>query len=715
MTMATASVRIPHADRFTAWFPDFLRKELAPYPGRGALVARTVIASTITMILIVTFRIPGGAVGTLVAFLLSRENLSSTARSALVFIAAFAFGGLFIPIGARFFAAEPITHFLWEGVSLMVAFFLLKTLTNYPVAIGLTVVTANIVSIWYLPGPPERNVELTLWLVLSAVIGCMVTFAVDAVFFAVSGRDEVFDGIDSRLEILQKRLECYSAGTSPQPKVENLLAQFAITGVGGMRRHLARGGYEPLRRMRLSTLVSLTGRSIDFAAALSSSMPLPPAGLIPRVDRLARHIADIRHCLQTRGEPCESAFDPEPCPTMPLLFELESMVSLMPTVFSSNNAIDPRLQVLETSSSPTRIFVEDAFSNPEHLRYVLGGTLAAMLCYIFYVGLAWPGLSTSVVTCTLTALTNVGASRQKQVLRIAGAMLGGVVFGIGAQVFVLPYIDSITGFTVLFATITAIAAWVGTSSSRLSYAGVQIALAYYLIQLSEFSIQTSLTVARDRAIGVLLGVSMMWLVFERFYPRSASDEMIRIFVRNLRLMAELLSDTPANADTAATLKVRRQREQVYHNFGDVNAQSDAVPFETGAKRAGDMAARDRIRRWQASLRTFYLLEIPLLQFRFFGPEKEKSDSYTHIEVTFRVACGQSLTHIAANIEMQLNEQGHSAVRDPSLSLLLQTLQDSHPDQLSQRERALLAMLQSIASLLDRFVDEVAAEPLYATN
>jgi len=85
-------------------------------------------------------------------------------------------------------------------------------------------------------------------------------------------------------------------------------------------------------------------------------------------------------------------------------------------------------------------------------------------------------------------------------------------------------------------------------------------------------------------IGVLVGTSMMWVVFERFYPRWAGDEMVRVFVRNLRLMAELTSDTPANADSQAIFKIRRQREQIYRNFGEVNAQSDAVPFETGDRR-----------------------------------------------------------------------------------------------------------------------------------
>lgn len=713
--MATVSAHIPHVNRFSTWFPDFLRKELAPYPGRGTVVARTTIAATLTMILIVTFRIPGGVVGTLCAFILSREDLVGTAKSALAFVTAFALAMIFIPIGGRFFAAEPITHFLWEAASLLAAFFFLKTLTNYAVAIGLSLVTTNILAIWYLPGPTEHNVELTLWQVAAAVIGAIVTFAVELVFHALHPRDEVMDGVDYRLELVQKRMENYAAGTAPPAETENLLAQLVIVGVGTLRRYLARGSYESLQRARLSTLVSLTGRSVDFTAALSSSMTFFSADLAPRAERLARHIADIRHCLKTRGEPCESAFQPELPPTTPLLYELESMVSLMPSVFLSGKAIDPRLQVLDTESSPDRIFVRDAFSNPEHLRFILSGTLAAMACYVLYVGLAWPGIATSVTTCVLTALTNVGASRQKQVLRLAGALLGGVVFGLGAQVFVLPYIDSISGFTVLFASVTAIAAWIGTSSSRLSYAGVQVALAFYLIHLSEFSIQTSLTAARDRAIGVLIGIFMMWLVFERFYPRSATDEMVRIFTSNLRLMADLLADSPANADTAAIFKIRRQREQVYRNFGNVNAQSDAVPFETGPQRAGDLAARDRIRRWQASLRTFYLLEVPLLQFRVFRAESEKSKSYSHIEHRFRAAAAELLRHAASCIEDQMNKKPHSHEPVPGLNLILENLRNEYPDNLSEQETALLGMLRTVATLLDRLQNEVGTEPLYAAN
>jgi multidrug resistance protein MdtO len=167
---------------------------------------------------------------------------------------------------------------------------------------------------------------------------------------------------------------------------------------------------------------------------------------------------------------------------------------------------------------------------------------------------------------------------------------------------------------------------------------------------------SSLTVARDRAIGVLLGTFMMWLVFERLYFRPAGDEMLRIFISDLRLMAELINASPAGTDTEAIVKVRRQRDQVYRYFSEVNAQADAAPFETGPARVAGMAARDRILRWQASLRTFYLLEAPLIQFRIFGDVSLKSRSFVRTYSVFREQCARPFERMAESLENELNKR-----------------------------------------------------------
>jgi multidrug resistance protein MdtO len=462
----------------------------------------------------------------------------------------------------------------------------------------------------------------------------------------------------------------------------------------------------------MSTLVSLTGRSIDFAAALASAYPSLPPALGERASHIQRSLADIRQCLRTHGQPCEVTLESRPSPETPLLTEIESMVSLMPAIFSAENAVDPSLEPLEDAPDTIRIFVSDAFSNPEHLRYVLAGTVASMLCYIFYVSLDWPDLSTSVTTCVLTALTTIGSSRQRQLLRLLGFVLGGIVAGLGAQVFILPYIDSIGGFTLLFAAMTAVAAWVATASSRLSYAGVQFAFAFYIVHLSDFSIQTSLAIPRDRVLGVLLGITMMWLVFERLFTRSATDEMVRVFVRNARSMSDLVAFAPSPGDPTAILKIQRMREDIYRRFGEVNAQSDAVPFETGPLRSGDMAARDRIRRWQASMRSFYLLEAPLLQFRLFGTAASKSKSFTIFEDDFRNECSRIFLEVAESLESQSASRVHMARPTASLVDRIETVPLGADAEFSDRERALARMVRFIAQLVDRLQVEVASEGLY---
>ena len=710
--MAPEPTHLPYSERFSDWFPNFLKKELAPYPGRGALVARIVISATLTMIWIETFQIPGGVLGALTAFLLSRENLVSTARSAIFMIVALLLGGLFIPVGARMFASTPETHFLWVGCSLFAVFFLLRCLANYAVAIGVALVVGNVVGIWYLPGPPELNVENTLWVVGATLVGALVTLGVEVVFHLLSGRDDIVDGIDTRLALLQDLMADYADGRPISTATQAGLAQFAMVGASALRRHVARSNFTQLYRARMTTLVSLTARSIDFATALAGAYPSIAPNLRERAEHISQSVADIRNCLRAHGQPCQTSLEALPSPGTPLMSEIESMVSLMPSIFSSEHAPDPDLEPLDDPPAANRIFVPDAFTNPEHLRYILAGTMAAMLCYILYVSLDWPNLSTSITTCVLTALTTVGSSRQKQILRVAGFVLGGVVAGLGAQIFVLPFIDSIGGFTVLFATMTAVAAWIATSSSRLAYAGVQFAFAFYLVHLSEFTIQTDLTVARDRVLGVLLGITMMWLVFERLFPRSAADEMVRIFVANLRLLSDLLSSTPRAGNSSDILKIRRLREEIYRRFGEVNAQADAVPFETGAARAGDMAARDRIRRWQASLRSFYLLEAPLLQFRLFAAIDAKSQPFRIFENDFRFECSRIFRQMADSLDSQVKTHFHRASVPVSFVQQIDSASAPIADTFSERERSLMHLTRTIARLIDRVQSEVASEGLY---
>ena len=191
-----------------------------------------------------------------------------------------------------------------------------------------------------------------------------------------------------------------------------------------------------------------------------------------------------------------------------------------------------------------------------------------------------------------------------------------------------------------------------------------------------------------------------------------ADEMVRIFARNIRSMSDLLLFTPRREDLDAILSVRRMREDIYRRFGEVNAQSDAVPFETGPLRSGDMAARDRVRRWQASLRSFYLLEAPLLQFRLFGNSAPKSTSFTEFEDDFRLKCSRILLKDCRESRESACKPRSYRPPDHSLFHHIDAVPPGNTAEFSEREQGLARLVRFIAQLIDRLQLEVASEGLY---
>jgi multidrug resistance protein MdtO len=97
--MATLVTNARQADPPLPWFWQLLKEELAPYPGRIPLVARMVTATTIVMIMTMTFRIPYGAYGAVYALTISRESPRMTASEVNTTVFAFAAGAVYVLTG----------------------------------------------------------------------------------------------------------------------------------------------------------------------------------------------------------------------------------------------------------------------------------------------------------------------------------------------------------------------------------------------------------------------------------------------------------------------------------------------------------------------------------------------------------------------------------------------------------------------------------------
>ncbi|MDR3460559.1 MAG: FUSC family protein [Verrucomicrobiae bacterium] len=167
------------------------------------------------------------------------------------------------------------------------------------------------------------------------------------------------------------------------------------------------------------------------------------------------------------------------------------------------------------------LFVADAFTNPDYPRFALKVTLAAMSCYVIYMGVDWPGIHTAFITCCFIALESTTATIRKGWLRLAGCLVGGTL-GFLSILFLIPHMESILSLALLAAAGAALAGWVAAGGERIAYAGLQIALAFFMCIFQGFGPEVNFTTIRDRLVGIILGLAVSSAIFLYLWPERGA-------------------------------------------------------------------------------------------------------------------------------------------------------------------------------------------------
>jgi multidrug resistance protein MdtO len=249
----------------------------------------------------------------------------------------------------------------------------------------------------------------------------------------------------------------------------------------------------------------------------------------------------------------------------------DHMTELTPATLWSIDVTDPTERA---RSSSLRSWSPD----PAALKIGLKAALGAELCYLVMLGLDWPGLVTSVVTCVIIAQTTVGANLSKAVLRQVGAVLGGVL-GLIAIVVFMPNLHDLTSFLVVLGAGYLVAAWITVGGPRTAYAGMQTALALGIVLLSGFGPTTDLVGARDRVLGILLGAGVMGVIDQVLWPVQARRAMRPTLARALRLMAVLARVGARPGDGQVADHPRGLRTRVYQLLSATLAYRDQSRME----------------------------------------------------------------------------------------------------------------------------------------
>ena len=464
---------------------DFLRRELSPTPGRGGATFRLTLAAIATTIPILTHHIPHGLVALIMLYLVTREDTAATLIGSI-----FGWVGVTIGFGVGLLACKisldiPELRFCLVGLFFFGGLFLKSAiaLPGLGTAIGVPLALSLIIPD-LIPPSPEQLVYFILWLWCCVTIGMSVNAGVQLLLNPGDPLMLLRRELDTRLLAVEQALRRLAGNVPVEPPPMSL----ETLGIVGMSRPLAllksasmthRWARE--RHERLTAIITLVDRLVTSAIALEAVAP-PPEGEIHR-ERLLK-VADA--CDRTRQAFAELRL-PSPSEWIvlaakPAAAALSPLADMERTLDEITLAVPGRFKDSgESGAQPPeklRLFLPDAFTNPEHVHFAVKGALAAFICYVIFVGFDYPGIYTCVITVLVVSLSTIGASNQKGILRFGGAAVGGGMAMV-ALMYLFPNVETIGGFWLIFGAGTAVAAWATFGTPRIFYGGYQVGLAFY--------------------------------------------------------------------------------------------------------------------------------------------------------------------------------------------------------------------------------------------
>jgi len=301
-----------------------------------------------------------------------------------------------------------------------------------------------------------------------------------------------------------------------------------------VEKSAAREHIEALRQAAVSSfeilaLIDVMDRDADAA------LPMPlRERLTHTLDVMARILDDGSYPVDIEFE---EAADGEP--SLPPR-AAEVLASIRETLITFAEAA-PDTQPAGPEKKSSGFFLPDAFTNPEHVRYALKTTAAAMFCYVLYLLLDWPGIHTIFITCYIVSLGTTAETVEKLTLRILGCLVG-AASGITAIVYLIPSITSIGALMIVVFFGALVSAWVAAGSPRIAYAGFQIAFAFFLCVIQGSGPSFDMTTARDRVIGILLGNIVVFVLFTNVWPVSVGKDIDPTIAALMRRLSGLLTE-----------------------------------------------------------------------------------------------------------------------------------------------------------------------------
>ena len=563
-------------------------QDLQPTPGRLNTSLRMTLASILVLVLMLVLQMPYMAYGLYFIFLMGRESPSVSLRTAFVLVVSIT---ILIPAEVGVVIAsdnDPMARVLSVAAMTFIGGMILVSTSLPSLGGAIGFIYCVLIGFWEHHAPEDTLVKNSLRLVAAFAIAAACGVAVEYLFGTRSPADRLEEQFRIRYRALQELFTlCAREEVSLNQRFDAAarVSRLAVAGSAGMMdlyhqivdRNLDTGNLPIGTRVHITMLAELMDNSAAFGL---QSDPHDDPEVLERCARIAEQCGRLIPAANPRAE---KRVDPGPQTTNTLLDRVEGTIhSILVMPVDLGAAKNKELAVLPSRNVP--FLIPGALKDKHNIAFALKISLCATLCYIVYNAIDWPGMSTSVTTVMVTGLSTTAAMKQRFTLRILGSLIGGLILGLGTIAFLFPYMDSITSLIVLVAPIAFLGSWI-SGGPRFNYVGIQIAFAFYLVAFLDFGASTELAPARDRFVGILFAVVVMWFVLDQIWPVRTVTAMRRVLGTVLRSGAGLflLIDNGKQHDLLL-LETDGLRDRLGKNISAIRTMSEVVEYEFGVDR-----------------------------------------------------------------------------------------------------------------------------------
>lgn len=601
---------LPSVSQWYKW----LLEDLQPTPGRLASSVRVVLAVVLALILLLALQVPFVSLALYIIFVVGRESPAVSLRSALLTLGVTCVAVLVdlgVVIGTD---NDPMIRLLSVAAITFVAGVLTQATSFAPLAPTLGFLYCTVIALWESQIPADRIVKTSLYLIAAEGVALGSAVFVEYLFANRSAVERLQEQRRVRYHALETMFRAYASGGSPDDLFAAYLpvARLALAGQRGMQelyhvivqRNLDPKGLPVGMRVRITLLAELVDVSAAFAGAYRSADD-------PELRERCAWFADRCRELGKSFDPQENSPRKAKSGIAALRPVEETLEAIMAMPVRSDNSDDEKLIVLPANKIP--FFVPGALKAKSTLAFGLKISFCATLCYILYHALGYPEISTAVTTVLVSGLTTTGAMKQKLAHRLAGAIVGGLLLGLGSIVFLFPDMDSITALSGLVAAVTFIAAW-SAAGRRFGYIGLQIAFSFFAVTLATSSAPTELAPARDRLVGIGLALIIMWFVFDQVWPVRTITMMRQALASVLHGEAQLLSVSGAEVQSPDFgSRIDGLRHHVSARIAEIRNLQEAVLYEFGVDHERHKAAGETMLRAALTSGSLFWNELAVLE------------------------------------------------------------------------------------------------------